>query len=119
MTVVQLTLALDGLVTHVYFSSVGYRTSLMTVVNKKNFFCLSFSFSLSVSFCLCLCLSLSVFLSLSFSFCVFLSHSLCLLVTVYTLHSTMFQIPGGTIEESEVLRGIMINKDVVHPKMRR
>ena len=29
------------------------------------------------------------------------------------------QIPGGAIEESQVLKGIMINKDVVHPKMRR
>lgn len=29
------------------------------------------------------------------------------------------KIPGGTIEESEVLRGIMVNKDVTHPKMRR
>lgn len=29
------------------------------------------------------------------------------------------KIPGGTIEESEVLRGIMLNKDVTHPKMRR
>lgn len=29
------------------------------------------------------------------------------------------KIPGGLIEESTVLDGIMINKDVVHPKMRR
>ena len=29
------------------------------------------------------------------------------------------KIPGGTIEESEVLQGVMINKDVTHPKMRR
>lgn len=29
------------------------------------------------------------------------------------------KIPGGTIEDSEVLRGIMINKDVTHPRMRR
>ncbi|CAH1796655.1 unnamed protein product [Owenia fusiformis] len=29
------------------------------------------------------------------------------------------KIPGGTIEESEVLKGCMINKDVVHPKMKR
>ena len=29
------------------------------------------------------------------------------------------KIPGGMIEESEVLRGIMVNKDVTHPKMRR
>lgn len=29
------------------------------------------------------------------------------------------KIPGGAIEESYVLRGIMINKDVTHPKMRR
>jgi len=29
------------------------------------------------------------------------------------------KIPGGTIEDSTVLKGVMINKDVTHPKMRR
>lgn len=29
------------------------------------------------------------------------------------------KVPGGTIEDSEVLDGVMFNKDVVHPKMRR
>jgi len=29
------------------------------------------------------------------------------------------KIPGGTMEESKVLRGVMFNKDVVHQKMRR
>lgn len=29
------------------------------------------------------------------------------------------KIPGGSIEESQVLRGVMINKDVTHPKMSR
>jgi T-complex protein 1 subunit gamma len=29
------------------------------------------------------------------------------------------KIPGGTMEDSKVLHGIMVNKDVVHPKMRR
>eukprot|EP00918_Siedleckia_nematoides_P062779 GHVU01136807.1.p1 GENE.GHVU01136807.1~~GHVU01136807.1.p1 ORF type:complete len:567 (+),score=80.30 GHVU01136807.1:211-1701(+) len=29
------------------------------------------------------------------------------------------KIPGGTIEDSRMLKGIMINKDVTHPKMRR
>ncbi|XP_033322819.1 chaperonin containing TCP1 subunit 3 [Megalopta genalis] len=29
------------------------------------------------------------------------------------------KIPGGTIEESIVLKGVMINKDVTHPKMKR
>ncbi|XP_066593257.1 T-complex protein 1 subunit gamma [Prorops nasuta] len=29
------------------------------------------------------------------------------------------KIPGGTIEDSTVLKGIMINKDVTHPKMKR
>lgn len=29
------------------------------------------------------------------------------------------KIPGGTVEESRVLNGVMINKDVTHPKMRR
>lgn len=29
------------------------------------------------------------------------------------------KVPGGMIEDSEVLDGVMINKDVVHPKMNR
>lgn len=29
------------------------------------------------------------------------------------------KIPGGTLEDSTVLKGVMINKDVTHPKMRR
>ncbi|OCH90517.1 T-complex protein 1 [Obba rivulosa] len=29
------------------------------------------------------------------------------------------KIPGGEIEDSKVLRGIMLNKDITHPKMRR
>merc|ERR1711936_103451 len=29
------------------------------------------------------------------------------------------KIPGGTIEDSSVLKGVMFNKDVTHPKMRR
>lgn len=29
------------------------------------------------------------------------------------------KIPGGSIEESEVLKGVMINKDVVHSRMKR
>lgn len=29
------------------------------------------------------------------------------------------KVPGGTIEDSEVLDGVMINKDVVHPRMKR
>lgn len=29
------------------------------------------------------------------------------------------KIPGGSVEESRVLSGVMINKDVTHPKMRR
>lgn len=28
-------------------------------------------------------------------------------------------IPGGTIEDSEVLNGVMLNKDVTHSRMRR
>lgn len=31
----------------------------------------------------------------------------------------MEKIPGGTVEESKVLNGVMFNKDVTHPKMRR
>jgi T-complex protein 1 subunit gamma len=29
------------------------------------------------------------------------------------------KIPGGSMEDSEVLKGVMINKDIVHPRMRR
>jgi T-complex protein 1 subunit gamma len=29
------------------------------------------------------------------------------------------KVPGGEIEESQVLDGVMVNKDVTHPKMRR
>jgi len=29
------------------------------------------------------------------------------------------KIPGGTMEDSRVLRGVMFNKDVTHPKMKR
>lgn len=29
------------------------------------------------------------------------------------------KIPGGTLDECEVLDGVMFNKDVTHPKMRR
>lgn len=29
------------------------------------------------------------------------------------------KIPGGSVEESVVLKGVMLNKDVVHPKMKR
>lgn len=31
----------------------------------------------------------------------------------------MCQVPGGIIEDSCVLRGVMVNKDVTHPRMRR
>lgn len=29
------------------------------------------------------------------------------------------KIPGGSLEDSEVLEGVMVNKDITHPKMRR
>lgn len=29
------------------------------------------------------------------------------------------KIPGGTIEDSQVLSGLLLNKDIVHPRMRR
>ncbi len=31
----------------------------------------------------------------------------------------LIQIPGGSIEDSYLLKGAMLNKDVVHPKMKR
>jgi len=35
------------------------------------------------------------------------------------LTDALLQIPGGEIEQCEVLDGVMINKDVVHPAMKR
>uniref|UniRef100_A0A8C7QDU3 T-complex protein 1 subunit gamma n=1 Tax=Oncorhynchus mykiss TaxID=8022 RepID=A0A8C7QDU3_ONCMY len=35
------------------------------------------------------------------------------------LLSVFVQVPGGIIEDSCVLRGVMVNKDVTHPRMRR
>lgn len=32
---------------------------------------------------------------------------------------SVFQVPGGELEESRVLSGVMVNKDVTHPRMRR
>lgn len=29
------------------------------------------------------------------------------------------KVPGGSIEDSQILSGVMLNKDVTHPKMRR
>ncbi|KAJ3762586.1 chaperonin Cpn60/TCP-1 family [Lentinula raphanica] len=34
-------------------------------------------------------------------------------------HARVEKIPGGSIEESRVIRGIMLNKDITHPGMRR
>lgn len=31
----------------------------------------------------------------------------------------MEKIPGGSIEECKVISGVMVNKDIVHPSMRR
>jgi chaperonin GroEL (HSP60 family) len=31
----------------------------------------------------------------------------------------VLQIPGGSISDSCVLSGVMVNKDVTHPKMKR
>ena len=38
---------------------------------------------------------------------------------VYACMMSFFQVPGGTMEDSKVMKGILINKDVTHPKMRR
>jgi len=37
----------------------------------------------------------------------------------FVRYAKVEKIPGGSIDESCVLRGVMINKDVTHPKMRR
>ena len=34
-------------------------------------------------------------------------------------HVLCMQVPGGTVEDSEVLQGILLNKDVTHPRMKR
>lgn len=31
----------------------------------------------------------------------------------------LLQVPGGIIEDSCVLKGVMVNKDVTHPRMKR
>lgn len=36
-----------------------------------------------------------------------------------TNYCSFSQVPGGSIEDSQVLKGVMVNKDIVHPKMRR
>ena len=41
------------------------------------------------------------------------------LVTVIMTFRFLLQVPGGMIEESRVLRGVMLNKDITHPHMRR
>ena len=51
-------------------------------------------------------------------FCV--SPVLCgVFLPLLLLFHTPPQIPGGSLEESEVLKGVMVNKDVTHAKMRR
>merc|ERR1712227_1097905 len=39
--------------------------------------------------------------------------------TPIDLNAKVEKLPGGAIEDSQVLRGVMFNKDVVHPKMKR
>ena len=43
----------------------------------------------------------------------------CIYHCILLLLHTPPQIPGGSLEESEVLKGVMVNKDVTHAKMRR
>ena len=48
---------------------------------------------------------------------------LCLFYFIFIFSFLFFfsssKIPGGSIEDSEVLDGVMLNKDIPHPKMRR
>ena len=37
----------------------------------------------------------------------------------YWIGLSPLQIPGGELSESRVIRGVMLNKDVTHPSMRR
>jgi T-complex protein 1 subunit gamma len=40
--------------------------------------------------------------------------------TVYiTRYARVEKVPGGEIESSPVLSGVMLNKDIVHPQMRQ
>ena len=34
-------------------------------------------------------------------------------------YARLEKVPGGEIEQSKVLRGVMVNKDITHPNMRR
>lgn len=38
---------------------------------------------------------------------------------MYCSYAKVEKVPGGTIEDCKVLDGVMVNKDVTHPKMRR
>lgn len=40
-------------------------------------------------------------------------------MTCFSYIILVLQIPGGEIEESQVLDGVIMNKDITHPKMRR
>nr|XP_032514786.1 T-complex protein 1 subunit gamma [Danaus plexippus plexippus] len=40
-------------------------------------------------------------------------------INYYYSYAKVEKIPGGSVEESKVLNGVMFNKDVTHPKMRR
>ncbi len=58
------------------------------------------------------------------TFCVNPSYFICARKTnkhVIYLFKFVFivQIPGGTIEDSKVLTGVMLNKDITHQRMRR
>lgn len=93
------------------------------------------------------CLSVCVYLSCSF-FLLWLEHSYITVCAVYRMdlacdmalsavktvavektgglmeidikrYARVEKIPGGIIEDSEVLQGVMINKDVTHPRMHR
>lgn len=41
------------------------------------------------------------------------------ILCINSSYAKVEKIPGGSIEDSRVLSGVMINKDVTHPKMRR
>ncbi len=44
----------------------------------------------------------------------------CILIFVFIFAKKfLIQIPGGSIEDSHLLKGVMLNKDVIHPKMKR
>ena len=44
---------------------------------------------------------------------------LFLFLYLFSNNFNFLKIPGGAVEDSCLLKGAMLNKDIVHPKMKR